>query len=213
MREEFDLLGIPLQMRFMHGSGQRLSALGKGRADFAVLSAGAAASARQEASEERWIERDFGAHSYYSQGPLVILMRPGLSEEDGEAARTIGIDRNSYDARPADPGGVPALRRPPLRGACLSATAGGGGRAADRRGRLVHARRCPSPGAAGGELAAARATGGGRGGVRLSAERSCWQIGRDPRSRPCCASSTSSGSRASRGACCGGRSRPSSERR
>jgi hypothetical protein len=97
LREEFDLLGIPLQMRFMHGSGQRLSALGEGRADFAVLSAGAAASARQEASAERWIERDLGAHSYYSEGSLVVLMRPGLSEEDGEAARTIGIDRDSYD--------------------------------------------------------------------------------------------------------------------
>jgi len=97
LRKEFDRLGIPLQMRFMHGSGQRVGALEEGRADFAVLSAGAAASARQEARADDWIECDLGAHSYYGQGSLVVLMRPGLDVGDGEAISTVGIDRESYD--------------------------------------------------------------------------------------------------------------------
>lgn len=97
LRDEFDLLGIPLQMRHMYGSGKRLDAVREGRADFAVLSAGAAASARAGWSGGNWIERDLGPYSYYSEGSLVVLERPGLHEGDGKAAWTIGISRDSYD--------------------------------------------------------------------------------------------------------------------
>ena len=97
LRDEFDRLGIPLQMRYMYGSGKRLDAVSAGRADFAVLSAGAAANARSSWRGGNWIERDLGPYSYYREGSLVVLERPGLCEGDGEGVRTIGISRDSYD--------------------------------------------------------------------------------------------------------------------
>lgn len=96
LREEFDRLRIPLQMRYMHGSGRRLDAVVRGGADFALLSAGAAADA-VAGEGELWTERDLGDHSYYSEGSLVVLIRPGLDPGERDAVRRVGIDRDSYD--------------------------------------------------------------------------------------------------------------------
>ena len=97
LRNEFDLLAIPLQMRYMHGSAARLEAVRKGRADFAVLSAAASVSAREGAGAGRWIERDLGPCSYYSEDSLGVLTRPGLRDKGGTATWRVGIDRDSYD--------------------------------------------------------------------------------------------------------------------
>lgn len=97
LREQFDLLGIPLQMLYLHGSSRRLGLVREGRADFAVLSQGARESARDGDADEQWVELDLGAHSYYSYASMVVLLRPHLAEVGPEVIRTVGIDRDSPD--------------------------------------------------------------------------------------------------------------------
>lgn len=97
LRNEFDELGIPLQMLYMHGSSNRLRTVAEGRADFAILSRGAGERAQLEGVGGRWTELDFGAYSYYSYGSIVVLVRPQLDASNPSAARTFGIDRDSYD--------------------------------------------------------------------------------------------------------------------
>lgn len=97
LREQADLLRMPLQLRFMHGSTHRLRAILEDRVDFAILSAGAALSARTAFAEERWVEEDLGPHSYYSEGSLILIIRPGLGRSARKSIRTVGVDHDSHD--------------------------------------------------------------------------------------------------------------------
>ena len=106
LRSEFERLGIPLQALYVHGSYRRADLVAAGKADFAVLSAEAAKHASSGGAG--WITLDFGPRTYYSDGSLVVLLRPGLeagsdgsthagSEEATEGIRRVGIDPGSYD--------------------------------------------------------------------------------------------------------------------
>jgi hypothetical protein len=97
LREQFDGLGIPLQMLYLHGSSRRLRMVREGRADFALLSRGAREGARDGGADEQWIELDLGEHSYYSHASMVVLLRPHLVEAVPGAIRTVGIDPDSPD--------------------------------------------------------------------------------------------------------------------
>lgn len=94
LRDQFDALGIPLQMLYMHGASHRIRVVEEGRADFAVLSKGAAEHARSASPERGWTDLDLGPHAYYSEESMVVLGHPGRTP--GSTLR-IGIDRDSYD--------------------------------------------------------------------------------------------------------------------
>lgn len=102
LRSEFGRLGIPLQALYVHGSYRRAALVSEGGADFAVLSVEAAKHASPDG--EGWATLDLGPRTYYSDGSLVVLLRPGIEETDGatragseEAIRRVGIDPGSYD--------------------------------------------------------------------------------------------------------------------
>jgi hypothetical protein len=103
LRSEFGRLGIPLQALYVHGSYRRAELVAHGGADFAVLSREAASYA--SARSRRWTTLDFGPRTYYSDGSLVVLLRPGIGGTNagvprvgGERAiRRVGIDSGSYD--------------------------------------------------------------------------------------------------------------------
>lgn len=102
LRSEFGRLGIPLQALYVHGSYRRAALVDEGEADFAVLSAEAAR--HTSSGEGGWIVLDFGPQTYYSDGSLVVLLRPGLKKADGagkeeqiRGIRRVGIDPGSYD--------------------------------------------------------------------------------------------------------------------
>jgi len=97
LREQFDILEVPLQMRYMHGSADRLRAVQRGAADFAVLSQAAAESARAAEPDHAWIDLDFGPHSYASSGSIMIILCPRVAERGSRTIRTVGIDPASYD--------------------------------------------------------------------------------------------------------------------
>ncbi len=102
LRSEFGRLGIPLQALYVHGSYRRAALVSEGGADFAVLSGEAAKHASSDG--EGWTTLDLGPRTYYSDGSLVVLLRPGVEEVDGatravgeEKIRRVGIDPGSYD--------------------------------------------------------------------------------------------------------------------
>jgi hypothetical protein len=105
LRSEFERLGIPLQALYVHGSYRRAALVAEGKADFAILSREAAAHA--SAGGGRWLTLDFGPGTYYSDGSLVVLLRPGLEEADGtaqagpvgtgRAVLRVGLDSGSFD--------------------------------------------------------------------------------------------------------------------
>lgn len=105
LRSEFRRLGIPLQALYVHGSYRRATLVSEGKADFAVLSEEAAKHASSDG--ERWTTLDLGPRTYYSDGSLVVLLRPGLEDTvDATHNRTegavggirrVGIDPDSYD--------------------------------------------------------------------------------------------------------------------
>jgi hypothetical protein len=97
LRSEFDRIGIPLQMLYMHGSSHRIRTVMDQRADFAILSRGAGERGRLDGGPAAWAQLDFGAYSYYGYGSIVVLIRPGLDPSEPSAERVIGIDRDSYD--------------------------------------------------------------------------------------------------------------------
>lgn len=96
LRDQFDGLGIPLQMLYMHGASHRVRVVEEERADFAVLSMGAGEHTRSASPDQRWTELDLGPHSYYSDGSMVVLAHP-VQSDSAAGAQRIGIDRDSYD--------------------------------------------------------------------------------------------------------------------
>jgi hypothetical protein len=96
LREQFDQLGLPLQMLYMHGASNRVRVVEDGRADFAVLSMGAGEHARSASPHRRWTLLDLGPHTYYSDGSMVVLEHPGRAGSAASGLR-IGIDRDSHD--------------------------------------------------------------------------------------------------------------------
>ena len=96
LRAQFDGLGIPLQMLYMHGASRRVRVVDEGQADFAVLSRGAAEHSRSTPPDREWTEVDLGTHSYYSDASIVVLEHPTQSDSTARVHR-IGIDRDSYD--------------------------------------------------------------------------------------------------------------------
>lgn len=97
LREQFDGLGIPLQMLYLHGASRRVQMVRDARADFVLLSRAAADGMRDGGTDAEWLELDLGAHSYYSHASMVVLLRPHLAEEGPGAIRTVGIDPDSPD--------------------------------------------------------------------------------------------------------------------
>lgn len=97
LREQFDALGIPLQMLYLHGAAHRVEMVREGRADFVVLSRAAADQMHNGPTGEEWLELDLGPHSYYSHASMVVLLRPHLAEGEPAAIRRVGIDPDSSD--------------------------------------------------------------------------------------------------------------------
>jgi hypothetical protein len=102
LRSEFGRLGIPLQALYVHGSYRRAALVSEGGADFAVLSGEAVKHASSDGEGRTTL--DLGPQTYYSDGSLVVLLRPGIEETDSatrtvgeETIRRVGIDPGSYD--------------------------------------------------------------------------------------------------------------------
>jgi hypothetical protein len=97
LREQFDALGVPLQMLYLHGAAHRVEMVRGGRADFVVLSRAAVDQMRTATAGSDWLELDLGPHSYYSHESMVVLLRPHVAEEGPAAIRRVGIDPDSSD--------------------------------------------------------------------------------------------------------------------
>lgn len=96
LRNQFDGLGIPLQMLYMHGASNRIRVVEEGKADFAVLSRRASEVSRSPSPGREWSKFELGPHSYYSEGSMVVLESRSVAEPASRVA-CIGIDRGSFD--------------------------------------------------------------------------------------------------------------------
>ena len=94
IRRQFEELKIPLELRYSHGSSARVQMVREGGADFAVLSARAAAEATTEDGHV-WNTLSFGPQTYHRDEAMVVIVRPTLAAAD-KIVR-IGIDPESFD--------------------------------------------------------------------------------------------------------------------
>lgn len=94
LRREFQSLGVPLELLYLHGASKRIQLVRDGEADFAVASEPAAQVATALDSE-RWALHAFGPETYNTDGSMVVLVRPRLGADDRLAR--IGIDPDSHD--------------------------------------------------------------------------------------------------------------------
>jgi DNA-binding transcriptional ArsR family regulator len=91
----FEQAGLPLQMAYMRGAGQRLDGVGQGRYEFAVTSALAASSLIKERPDLE-IALTFRGQSYTAEH--VLLFASPQAREPWTGMR-VGIDTASYDQR------------------------------------------------------------------------------------------------------------------
>jgi hypothetical protein len=94
LRRRFQQLEIPLELLYLHGSGQRIDLVREGRAHFAVASKPAAVEATST-SPGRWLTLDFGPDSYHREDSMVVLLRPHLGSDD--RISKIGVDPECHD--------------------------------------------------------------------------------------------------------------------
>lgn len=94
LREQFQSLGVPLELLYLHGSAKRIQMVREGGAHFAVVSEPAARKAIKP-DRERWQVSSFGAETYNKDGSMVVLVRPHLGADD--RLTRIGIDPDSQD--------------------------------------------------------------------------------------------------------------------
>ena len=94
MRREFQALGVPLELLYLHGSARRVDLLRAGEADFAILSEPAAQHAIRR-DTDHWVVTPLGEDTYNTDGSMVVLVRPHLGADD--RLTRIGIDPDSFD--------------------------------------------------------------------------------------------------------------------
>lgn len=94
IREQFQLLQVPLELLYLHGSSKRIQMVRDGGAHFAVVSGPAGEDATGN-DRERWLTLEFGPETYNADGSMVVLLRPHLGVDD--RVTRIGIDPASHD--------------------------------------------------------------------------------------------------------------------
>jgi hypothetical protein len=90
----FDRLGVPLELRYLHGSAMRIELVEAGEAQFALASQPAAEQA-VKGHETAWLTLDFGASSYHREDSMVVLLRPHQGTDD--RITKIGVDPDCHD--------------------------------------------------------------------------------------------------------------------
>ena len=96
LETEFARLGVPLDIRYLRGASARLDRLKSTAMGFAVLSMGAWRSQVPEASGEvEFSEYPLGEGTYYADGSIIELSRPGVDITDPDTL--IGVDHTSFD--------------------------------------------------------------------------------------------------------------------
>lgn len=94
LRDEFDRIGVPLEIVHVRGGEERIEFLRANEHAFAVISAGLAGSVSPDSGFELM---RLGRGTYYADGSILRLTRPGVEVSD--AATRLGIDPRSHDHR------------------------------------------------------------------------------------------------------------------
>jgi YhfZ C-terminal domain/Helix-turn-helix domain len=93
LRQEFERLGIPLELLYLRSAERRAQQVREGAAHFAVMSSVAAEWAIANDKTD-WFVLGFGPQTYHRQGGMIVIERAVDSQT---AVRRVGMDRASHD--------------------------------------------------------------------------------------------------------------------
>lgn len=96
LHDEFDRLGVPLDVRYLQGAEARAALVADGTVDLSVLSSGAAKSLRP-GLRQRLRTVELGTGIYYAPGSLAVVRRAGRRKQQRSGPTRVAIDRSSHD--------------------------------------------------------------------------------------------------------------------
>lgn len=94
LQSEFDELGVPLDVRYVHGGEERAELVASGDADAGLVSAGVADSLRR-AVRRKITTITVGEGLYYAPGSVFVVRREDAAKRPRRVR--VGVDRSSHD--------------------------------------------------------------------------------------------------------------------